>query len=396
MSVRRLVCLASTLLVLFAAAIVRAQGPAAPPRRAAAGAARPLAPGAGAAGTSEQVFKNVQVLKGIPVDEFMDTMGMIAASLGMNCADCHTNDTAPGWAAFADETPTKKTARRMMQMVADLNKGNFRGRALVTCYTCHRGDHTPKVVPSLALQYGEPIEDPNDMNLYPNPSGTSVDAVLDKYINAVGDPDRVRGMTSYTAKGTYAGYETDRGEAPVEISSVAPNERTTIVHAAWGDSIRTFNGTVGWISSPDRPVPLVTLTGGNLEGARIDAVVAFPSQIKSAFSRWKVGATTIDDAEMTVLQGSNGDRPLANLYFDDKSGLLVRVVHWTVTAIGTVPTQIDFSDYRDVTGIKIPFKIVTTWTDGQATTKLADVQLNSPIDSAKFARPAPAPPLKVQ
>jgi hypothetical protein len=281
-------------------------------------------------------------------------------------------------------------------MVADLNKANFRGRPVVTCYTCHRGDHTPKVVPSLALQYGEPIEDPNDMSVYPGPSGVSADAVLNKYIDAIGGTDRVRGMTSYAAKGTYAGYETDRGEAPVEIYAVAPNQRTTIVHATWGDSIRTFNGTAGWISSSDRPVPLVTLTGGNLDGARIDAVVAFPLQVKGAFGRWKVGATTIDDADVTVLQGSNNDRPMANLYFDDKSGLLVRVVHWTVTAIGTVPTQIDLSDYREVAGVKMPFKIVTTWTDGQATTKLAEMQLNAPIDAAKFAKPMPAGPLKVQ
>ena len=39
---------------------------------------------------AEQVFKNVQVLKGIPADEFMATMGFFSASLGISCADCHT------------------------------------------------------------------------------------------------------------------------------------------------------------------------------------------------------------------------------------------------------------------------------------------------------------------
>ena len=354
------------------------------------------APAAGNSPTAEQAFKNVQVLTGIPVDEFMDTMGMISASLGMNCSDCHTNDTAPGWGAFADETPTKRTARRMMQMVASLNKASFGGRPVVSCYTCHRGDHTPKVVPSLALQYSEPVIDPNDMEMFPNPSGPSVDAVLDKYIAVIGGADRVRGMTSYTGKGTYEGFDTYHGEVPVEIYAKAPNQLTTIVHAGWGDNIRTFDGTAGWISSSDRPVPLLELTGGNLEGARIDAIVLFPSRIKGAFSRWKVGATTIDDTEYTVLQGSNGDRPLANLYFDDQSGLLARLVHWTVTAIGTVPTQIDFSDYREVAGIKLPFTIVTTWTNGQNTIKLTDVQLNAAIDAATFSKPKPAPPLKVQ
>jgi hypothetical protein len=99
---------------------------------------------------------------------------------------------------------------------------------------------------------------------------------------------------------------------------------------------------------------------------------------------------------VTVLQGSNSGPALVNLYFDDQSGLLVRLVHWTVTAIGTVPTQLDFSDYREVAGVKMPFKIVTTWTNGQGTTKLADVKLNAAIDASKFAKPKPAPPLKVQ
>jgi len=55
-------------------------------------------------------------------------------------------------------------------------------------------------------------------------------------------------------------------------------------------------------------------------------------------------------------------------------------VRWTVTAIGTVPTQSDFSDYRDMSGVKLPFKMLTTWTDGQTTIQLTDVRLKVPIE----------------
>src|ERR1051326_4099225 len=65
---------------------------------------------------SEELFKNVQVLKGIPVDEFMETMGFFSASLGLNCVDCHTRESEGNWAHYADETPLKQTARRMIQM----------------------------------------------------------------------------------------------------------------------------------------------------------------------------------------------------------------------------------------------------------------------------------------
>ena len=93
---------------------------------------------------SEEVFKNVQILKGIPVDEFMDTMGMFAAALSLNCVDCHTPESVGSWDQFADETALKRTARRMMLMVNTINKDNFGGVRVLTCYTCHRGDLRPR------------------------------------------------------------------------------------------------------------------------------------------------------------------------------------------------------------------------------------------------------------
>src|SRR5579863_3283889 len=63
---------------------------------------------------SEEAFKNVRVLKGIPVDEFMDTMGMFSAATNMNCVDCHTEDSTASWEKFAKDTPPKETARRMV------------------------------------------------------------------------------------------------------------------------------------------------------------------------------------------------------------------------------------------------------------------------------------------
>src|ERR1700746_4097879 len=65
---------------------------------------------------SEDAFKNVQVLRGIPVNEFMGTMGFFSAALSMNCTDCHVNESAGDWKRYADDTPLKQTARRMVLM----------------------------------------------------------------------------------------------------------------------------------------------------------------------------------------------------------------------------------------------------------------------------------------
>ena len=342
---------------------------------------------------AEEVFKNVQILKGIPVDELMDTMGMFAAATSLNCTSCHVSDNTTTWDKFAVDTPLKQTARRMMNMVDSINKTNFKGVRSVTCYTCHHGDQRPKIVPSLIVQYSAPVEDPDEIEILPNTKGPPADEVFAKYIQALGGAERVRNLSSFVAKGTYSGYETDLAKVPVEIYAKAPAQRTIIVHALFGDSVRVFDGRSGWVASADKPMPLMPLTGGNLEGARVEAMAFFPSQLKQAFNLWRVTSTSIEDREVQVLQGTNPRQPPVNLYFD-QSGLLVRLVRFVDTPVGRVPTQIDYADYRDVGGIKLPFKWTATWTDGQSTAELTEIQTNVPIDAARFARPAPAPPPK--
>src|SRR6516162_7565297 len=138
---------------------------------------------------SEQAFKNVTVLKGIPVDEFMNTMGFIAAATNYNCTDCHVEPKKEGdWDVYAQETPRKATARRMILMVQDINQKNFGGASVVTCYTCHRNlQGAPKITPSLAEQYGEPPPlDPNQVEITRQaPGAPSADQIFDKYLQAV-------------------------------------------------------------------------------------------------------------------------------------------------------------------------------------------------------------------
>jgi photosynthetic reaction center cytochrome c subunit len=338
---------------------------------------------------AEDLFKNVQVLKGIPVDEFMDTMGMISAALGLNCLDCHTSDSDTAWEKFAVDTTMKRTSRRMIQMVAALNKENFAGVKSVTCWTCHRGDLRPSTLPNLTVQYSAPTEDPNDIQIRPDGSGPSADEVFNKYFQALGGTQRLTSLTSWTAKGTYKGFDTHHTKVPVEVFAKTPNQRTVIIHAAFADRVSAYNGREGWVAAVEKPLPLMPMTGGNLEGQKIEAMMSFPVQIKQAFNQWRVSTTSIDDKDVRVLQGTNPRQPPLNLYFDD-SGLLVRMVRFVDTPIGRVPTQIDYSDYRVVAGVKIPFRWIATWTDGQVTIELTEVQPNVAIDPSKFDRPAPA------
>ncbi len=336
---------------------------------------------------SDLVFKNVKVLKGIPVDEFMDTMGMFASSLGYDCSSCHSPEIRTNRDAFAIETPAVQRARGMITMMNTINRNYFRGEPRVSCFTCHRGNYSPEIIPSLALQYGELKEDPNALNIFPDRKA-SADQVFEKYFQALGGRDRLAKLTSFAATGTYTGFNTGGADVPVEIFARAPDQRTQIIHMDIGDGVKTYDGRNGWVAEEWRPVPLVTLTGGNLAGARLDAMISFPVGIQKAFTEWKGGSSVIDDRPVQILQGANPGETPVNLYFDE-SGLLVRLVRWNKTAVGTVPTQIDYAEYREVAGVKLPFRIVMTWTDGQNTFTLKDVRANVAIDAAKFSRPAP-------
>jgi len=340
---------------------------------------------------AEEAFKDIRILKGIPVDEFMDVMGMFSASLGYCCTDCHVKEAVGNIAAFAVQTPKIQTARRMITMVNTINTGSFGGAKRVSCFTCHHGSDTPEVAPDLRLQYGAPPDpDPNAMGIAT--SAVSPQPLFDKYIQAIGGAQRLANFTSFVAAGTYTGYETGAGPVKLEIYGKAPNQRTTIIKMPDEDSVRVYDGTNGWIAGPERTTPLTTLAGPNLFGARIEAVTSFPTRIQQEFTRWRSGSAVIGDQEFSVAQGIKAGQLPVNFYFDKSTGLLKRVMRWNHMSIGPVPTETDYEDYRDVSGIKMPFRTIITWTDGKSTVDLKEVRPNVPIEAARFAKPAPAQP----
>jgi photosynthetic reaction center cytochrome c subunit len=346
---------------------------------------------------SEQAFKDVQVLRGIPVKEFMETMGFFAASLSLNCTDCHGEASGSSWARYADNTPLKQTSRRMIQMVNAINKANFGGAPYITCYTCHRGSQRPKAIPSLAQQYSAPPdEDPDEIE--PNPVvrvTMTAEQILDRYIQAIGGAAAAAKLASFTAKGTYEGFDSDFEQVAVDVYAKAPDMRVSVIHMRAGDSVTTYDGREAWAAGPSdlTPVTLFSLVEESLEGVRLDAQLAFPGQIKQILTDWRTGfpPLSIDNRPVDVIQGRTPGKSRVKLYFDKETGFLVRSVRYSTTAVGTVPITVVYSNYRDVPGlgVKIPYTWQVTWTNGRGTYNVTSLQPNVAIDAARFGRPAP-------
>ena len=341
---------------------------------------------------SDELFKNIQQLKGIPVDQFMGTMGFFSSSTGLNCTDCHSYDSGGDWAKYADDTPLKRTARRMITMMQMINEGNFGGRQMVTCYTCHRGFANPNVMPSInGLYASPPPEEPGDPITQAQGQPTA-ESIIDKYIAAVGGAQKVAAFTSLTGTGTYRGYD-DSEESPMEFAATAMGQIATVAHPASGTITIVSDGRAGWMAYPptDRPFPLIALTGHELDGIRLQAQLFFPSQIKGALRNWRTGfATEIDDRRVNIIQGNLGMNGIATLCFDAQTGLLVRMLRYGPSPVGRIVTRIDYSDYRDAgtSGVKIPFKWTVSWLDGRNAFALSKADANVRIDATKFAKPA--------
>ena len=340
---------------------------------------------------AEQAFKNVQALKGISAADFMGTMGIMTAALGFDCSECHVaaGTDKVDWAA---DTPRKVIARRMVNMVTTINQTNFGNRQLVTCWTCHRGRDKPLVTPAIDLVYGMPTLEPDDLVLASVPGLPKADDIVDQYIQALGGAARLASVSSFTATGTSIGFGGFGGGGAVQIYAKAPDQRSTIIEfqqATHRDaSIRSFDGKTGWIKTPLTVLGEYQLSGNELDGARFDAQLAFPSQIKRVLTNLRtLEPATINDRDVDVVQGSGPGRLFATLYFDKQTHLLARIVRYSSSPIGRMPTQVDYADYRDVNGVKMPFRFTFAWLDGRDAFQLNDVKVNVPIEPAKFGRP---------
>lgn len=358
----------------------------------------PVAPqsSAGESGkTAEQVYKNIQILKGVPAGQVIPAMQFITASLGVECSYCHVE----GHFEKDDKKP-KQVARNMMQMMFALNKDNFEGHREVTCYSCHRGAPNPLTIP---LVGAESQSDLTATNASPGAAGganaeaaapklpanlPTVSQLLEHYARELGGSAAIEKITTRVEKGS----TTFRGQSlSVEVFTQAPDKQSIVRHSSAGENVTTFDGQAGWSSAPNRPPR--EMHDADLAAARLDADLQFPLHIQQLFSELRPEyPEKINDRDAYLLVAIREGQPPVKLYFDEQSGLLIRMIRYAETPLGRNPTQIDYADYRDVDGVQVPFRVTTSQPGSTSTIQFDTVQQNIPIDPAKFAKPKPLPP----
>ena len=345
----------------------------------------------------EQAQRNIQVLKGMQSSQLLPVMHFMRTSLGVRCDYCHVAENGKYW---MDDKPPKQAARRMLQMVFDINKANFGGQPIVTCNTCHRGSIKPVAVPSIGQgTFTNTTRADTDVKVA-EPLPTA-DQVLDKYAQALGGKGAVDKIKTRTTKitllrpkivnaGTATAAILNRAETwTIETFQKAPDKYLSVITTPDGIVYQGLNGTVGWTKTPrgQREMNAVEL-------ARVKRQADLYSdlKLKDQYSKISVvGKEQLGELETYVLEGRSLENKIERLYFDVKTGFLRRRTVFTEIKLGLDPEQTDYEDYRQVDGVWLPFIVRQSYLDDNhfgTTRTLTEVKHNAPIDDARFNAPA--------
>ena len=376
------VLLATALLAAVAGVLTAAQDPAGKGQSGtphAAGAKSESKPK-----TAAEEFKNIQILKDMPADQLIPAMQFMTASLGVDCEYCHVEK-----ALDKDDKKTKGYARHMMEMMFNINKENFDNQRWVTCYSCHQGSPHPPSIPAITAKEKPPVRMAEEGETasatgYPEPA-----RLLDGYLAAVGGVDALRKISTRVVKGTVTALGDQN--MPVDIYAKAPDKRVSVLHMKEGESVTAYNGKVGWLSVPGR---VHMMNAQEAFGAKIDADFAFPANLKGLYTKWETKpGERMDGQETWLVIGEREGQPPMRLYFDQKTGLLQRLVRYVDSPLGYNPTQIDYADYRIADGVKLPYRWTVARPGNRFTVQVDELKQNVPVDDAKFvAPPPPGPP----
>ena len=298
----------------------------------------------------EQTHKNIKVLKGLPTRDLIPMMTFMSNSLGVACTHCHVDKK---WEE--EGIDAKDVARAMIVMVRDINERHFGGEQAVTCMSCHQGHITPASIPKIADAGWNKKPDVSK----PSPTLPTLDAVLAKYVDALGGAKSIAAVKSRVERGTVT-KESGREEpssAPFTMYVEQPGTATFDTELRYpGDANQEI------VTSFFRPTKLdqakANLRVGGIVDVRGHDAVAVEVRQKEGRSDW--------------------------LYFDAKDGLLLRKRHEVSTPLGVVPSEYDYEDYRLVDDVKVPFKMTFSRGDYRVTHKVDEVKNNA-------AKPEPAP-----
>ena len=210
--------------------------------------------------------------------------------------------------------------------------------------------------------------------------------VVDKYVKAIGGKDAYLKYKSRVESGTIE--LTPMGiKGTYENLSVSDNRIFSKISIdGFGDVLNIFDGKSGWTSNPAQGSRL--REGKELEQFRHQSTYDRDVNLEKAFTSLVVrGVENVGDRKTYVLVGSTSGLPDEILYFDVDSGLVLRRDNILLAPEGQQATTAFYEDYREVGGVKWPFKTRAKSPAFELTFVLSEIRYDVSIEDSKFKQP---------
>lgn len=326
--------------------------------------------------TAGQKFKNIKVLNDMPADDMGKVMNIMSESLGVNCDFCHY-----GYEFEKEGKEEHEVSRRMIRMTWEINRQYFEGKQEVSCSTCHNGRPHPLSVPNL-----NPVEAVERRQKQPE-TKPAVDAILEKYGRAIG-VRRSRAKKG-SGSGTYIKAIRLEPDGTSEREEIWQKPGKLVISTFYPPSYTVtegFDGEKAWKTSNG---DLITLKEDEVEQIRRTAELFAAVDLKAVYPKLEFGALEkIRGRDVYMLRAVSTTGARERLFFDVQSGLLVRRTASSPTILGAFVYQVDYNDYKDFGGIKLPVTTRVTMPGISFTRKIVKVKVITRVDDAKFAVPA--------
>jgi hypothetical protein len=335
---------------------------------------------------AEQVFKNIQVLKGTNAAELQGAMSFIASSLGVDCDYCHSQDREGTFAS--DAAPQKLRAREMILMARRINQDSFHGENRVTCFTCHQGGAAPVSIATVLL-----LRAPRPPAAPANSAGEtlpSVEQVLDHYIKALGGQAALDAVKTRVIKTAPLGHASSENSFD-ELFQKSPGKVLVVQQSPGYTLWAGFNGQKAWGEDSLKSYWGV-LNNSQLHSIMRESEMYQGSRLRSGYTKVSVvGKEEINGRANLVIAGISPEGVREKFYFDLQTGLLTRRHIEEPTTLGWFPLDISFEGYREVDGVKIPFVVRLLSAGGawgvRTSYVVLEVHQNTPIEDEKFDHP---------
>jgi hypothetical protein len=228
----------------------------------------------------------------------------------------------------------------------------------------------------------------------------SVDELFAKYTQALGGSDALKKASTLVQKGTVEMALPPAPGAPpgpptighpaVESDRKSPNKALVTIQLPGKPSMEGYDGSMSWLQANISREN----TGGEKAAAQEWAEFIPGLRFRENHSRLKVDSIEkMSDREAYRVSGFRADGTgYDRVYFDKQTGLLLRTVTYMNSVLGSFPFETNFEDYRDASGIKVPFVNRLVSPEGNRIFKWEQVEVNAPVDDNVFTRPPQPPP----